>query len=102
MSEPEILISWTPRKVGRGGYSRSRAAWLRWDDMAAVLDIAADIVPIALFITLTFCDGRTKTRITWAWQRQLDDRTALPTPEGICTYCNIPRSQCDPYTCREN
>jgi hypothetical protein len=25
-----------------------------------------------------------------------------PAPSGICTYCNVPRSQCDPLNCREH
>lgn len=27
---------------------------------------------------------------------------AATAPSGICTYCNVPRSQCDPNSCREH
>jgi hypothetical protein len=26
----------------------------------------------------------------------------IPTAPGICTYCNAPRSQCSPFSCREH
>lgn len=70
MSDETILVSWLPRKAGRGGIVRPRAAWVRNFSRTEILDIAADLAPVSNAITLTFVDEVIhKPTLEWCWVR---------------------------------